>query len=131
MRLSQVLMAIAATFLVAGEALSTATDSNQAKLAQVALASGQSQQRHLRAHPTESEERALDPTTLQRMFKDGVKVDDYAATLGITDDIANAMRNPTALNNLLGTPNYEKYRSYLNYVTKKRNSRRAGRIIYE
>ncbi|KAE9036835.1 hypothetical protein PR003_g9284 [Phytophthora rubi] len=35
MRLSQVLVAIAASFLVASEALSTSTDSNQAKIAEL------------------------------------------------------------------------------------------------
>ncbi|RLN45299.1 hypothetical protein BBI17_009916 [Phytophthora kernoviae] len=96
MRLSHVLVAIAATFLVTSEALSTITDSNEAKISKVASPGGPSK-RMLRTHHNTYE-------------------DDE-------DDEERGLRFKTSLNGydaFLRTPEYTKYQAYLNYLKSKK-----------
>ncbi|RLN51432.1 hypothetical protein BBP00_00009896, partial [Phytophthora kernoviae] len=83
MRLSHVFVAIAATFLVTSEALSTTTDSNQVKISKVASPGGPSQ-RMLRTHHNtyeDDEERSLDPKAMKKMMKSKMSAKDYAKNL--------------------------------------------------
>ncbi|KAF4315106.1 hypothetical protein BBO99_00002630 [Phytophthora kernoviae] len=96
MRLSHVLVAIAATFVVTSEASSSITGSISAETSRVAVSGGPSQ-RMLRTHHTTYE-------------------DDE-------DEEERGLRFKTSLNGydaFLQTPEYMKYRAYLNYLRSKK-----------
>nr|AGZ84875.1 RXLR-class effector Avh247-like protein [Phytophthora foliorum] len=129
MRLSHVLMVMAATFLLASEAFATTTDSNQAKIAQVTSPEGSSQ-RLLRNHPTtyeddDSEERGGPPTRLERlnfkvMRRAGTTADDYAETLGIAAAMREVQRTGRGVLELQMTEAYAKYIKYFSYLKSKK-----------
>nr|QMU24869.1 PaRXLR45 [Phytophthora agathidicida] len=119
MRLSHVLVAIAAIFLAASNALKT-TDSNQ--ISDAASPTGH-KQRFLRVDPTiiedddYSEERALSESKMKSMIKKLMTKEDYAAKLGISqklDELTNV--NGAGLARFMQTAEYQKYIGYVNYL---------------
>ncbi|KAF4314758.1 hypothetical protein BBO99_00009020 [Phytophthora kernoviae] len=131
MRLSHVLVAIAATFLVTSEAFSTTTDSNEAEISKVALSGGPSQ-RMLRTHHNiyedkedeedeeDEEERGLSSLKMKFMRSQGMSADDYAEKLGIAAKMKGFESNPRGFQAFLETDKYEKYKTYLNYLKSKK-----------
>ncbi|EEY59370.1 PexRD2 family secreted RxLR effector peptide, putative [Phytophthora infestans T30-4] len=117
MRLSYVIVVIAASFLVTTEALSTNTGVQAANLVGPA-------QRLLRKHYTaaenddDSEARALNTEKMKTMLKAGMTVDDYAAKLKLTDKIAAAANSARAMEKLGETLKMKKLLRYLNYVAE-------------
>ncbi|POM81134.1 Secreted RxLR effector peptide protein [Phytophthora palmivora] len=137
MRLSQVLVVVAASFLFTSEALSAKTDSHQAQIADPTLI-GDLGARLLRSHHTvveadndseetgfdnvedDSEERALLP-------KDYTRLTNYAEKLGI--DVQRAATNTAYLSTV--KKEYDLYQALLNRLIQKRKSKKAPRITTE
>ncbi|KAF4314660.1 hypothetical protein G195_011607, partial [Phytophthora kernoviae 00238/432] len=125
MRLSHVLVAIAATFLVTSEAFSTTTDSNQAKISKVASPGGPSQ-RMLRTHHNtyedeeDDEERGLGNIKMKLMASIGMSADDYAEKLGIAAKMKGFETNPRGFQAFQYTDKYQKYISYFNYLKENK-----------
>lgn len=125
MRLSQVLVVIAASFLIGSEALSTSTDSNQVKLSEVASPSGHSQ-RLLRTHPKivededdSSEERAI-------TARQWAKIDKYAEDV-LKIDVKKAERNTAYLQM---HPRYQDYLEKVNYYKGKSKNHGSPSVTY-
>ncbi|KAG7394193.1 hypothetical protein PHYBOEH_005557 [Phytophthora boehmeriae] len=121
MRLSHVLVVIAATLLLTSEAISAA-NSNPATASEVASPGGTSQ-RLLRIHHMvyeDDEERALTPAKMKRMKKAGMTKEDYASELGISDEIARLLSGGTGLLKFLESDKYDKYKTYMNYLIEAR-----------
>ncbi|KAG7387113.1 hypothetical protein PHYBOEH_008371 [Phytophthora boehmeriae] len=133
MRLSHVLVVIAAAFLVTSEALLTASDSNQVKLSEVSSPQAESQ-RFLRTRHTtyedddndeddendendedENEERALTQLKMKNMKKDKMTADDYAQKLGIFSKL-NSKMTPREYREFLNSHKYDKYKTYYNFL---------------
>ncbi|KAE9322007.1 hypothetical protein PF008_g17683 [Phytophthora fragariae] len=113
MRLSQVFVAIAASFLVASKALSTSTDSNQAKIAELTPPTVSSQ-RLLRTHhrivddeDDSSEERGISNAVLGSICQ----------RLGI--DFQRASREATYLQR------HAQFETYIQMVDAARKAKRA------
>ncbi|KAF4317321.1 hypothetical protein G195_008855 [Phytophthora kernoviae 00238/432] len=91
MRVSHVLVAIAATFLVTSEAFSTTTGSNKVEISKVALSGGPSQ-RMLRTHHNIYEddedegERGLDLAKMETMMANKMTAMEYAENLVFVED---------------------------------------------
>ncbi|KAE9000215.1 hypothetical protein PF010_g13231 [Phytophthora fragariae] len=124
MRLSQVLVLIAASFLVASEAHSTTTESNQVKLSEVASPSGPNQ-RLLRTHQQivededdSSEERTFTPTQLEKLER-------YATKLGI-----NWERAQRDTQYLQAHARYSEYQKKANRYIKRNKQPVSPRITY-
>ncbi|KAG3141381.1 hypothetical protein PI126_g15515 [Phytophthora idaei] len=108
MRLSYVSVVLAVSFLIACEASSMTTGSNQ--ISKVILTSNPSQ-RLLRTRHTaveanaDSEERALTPETMKEMMKKLMTKEEYAAKLGISGQIRASLNGASqALLRLMFAP---------------------------
>ncbi|KAJ8528581.1 hypothetical protein ON010_g14748 [Phytophthora cinnamomi] len=120
MRLSQVLVVIAASVLVTSEALLTTTDSNQVKTSKVAsLGSGQ---RLLRTHPMvaededDSEERVLSEAQIKAICaKVGISWSDVKYSV-------SALQNHAL---------YKEYQKEANAILKAQKKKKAPKITYE
>ncbi|EEY62512.1 secreted RxLR effector peptide protein, putative [Phytophthora infestans T30-4] len=131
MRISYALAVTVATLLVPSNAL---VSSKPAMLSPPEEPS----QRHLRSHDTPvlvddynaDEERGLDNAKMKSMWKDGWSADNYATKLGIADDIAHAETSTGALQQLMQTHKYEKYKTYLNYLITKNKKKQPNLVYY-
>ncbi|KAG7394275.1 hypothetical protein PHYBOEH_005412 [Phytophthora boehmeriae] len=136
MRLSHVLVVIAAAFLVTSEALSTITDSNQIKLSGVEVTSQQSQ-RVLRTHHTideddeededdededeeDDEERALTTTKMWRMKNKGMSAMDYAKKMNIDQTMLEIGRTGRGWAAFQHTKKFKKYVTYFNFLKENK-----------
>ncbi|KAL4165554.1 hypothetical protein KRP22_014264 [Phytophthora ramorum] len=127
MRLSQIFVVIAATFLLAS---ATPTVSNQAKIVQATLPEGLSQ-RLLRTYPTtyeddDSEERAgglsaFEKLKFGRMKDNGNTQQDYATKLGIAEALRLGATDRAVMNQLMASEKYLKWVKYFNYLQSTKN----------
>ncbi|RLN57289.1 hypothetical protein BBJ29_009403 [Phytophthora kernoviae] len=124
MRLSHVLVAIAATFVVTSEASSSITGSTSTETSRVAVSGGPSQ-RMLRTHHNtygddeDDEERGLTPKAMESMKSmkaEGKTVDDYAKELGIAEKMQGFKTNSRGYQAFLHTDKYQDYIGYFNYL---------------
>ncbi|KAG7402308.1 hypothetical protein PHYBOEH_000016 [Phytophthora boehmeriae] len=118
MRLSYVLVVIAATFLLASEAFSTTADSVQGKISDVASPDSPTQ-RLLRTHHAayeDGEERALTLKKMKRMRKEGKTKEDYAAKLKITDEVNRIAAGGVGMVQFMNSHKYDKYKTYINFL---------------
>ncbi|KAF4316253.1 hypothetical protein BBO99_00009609 [Phytophthora kernoviae] len=130
MRLSHVLVVIAATFLLTSEALLATTDSNQVKISKVTSPGGPSQ-RMLRTHHNtyeddegneDDEERALTKKKMKKKMKNKMTVDGYANKLSIAEQMEGFKTSLRGYSAFLETHKYGKLRTYINFLrdnTKK------------
>nr|AGZ84876.1 RXLR-class effector Avh247-like protein [Phytophthora hibernalis] len=120
MRLSHIVVATMATFLLTTDAFATTTDVNQAKIAQVASLDGP-RLRLLRTHPggNDFEERGGN-SLFKSMRKAGTTIDDYAETLGIASKMKEVERSGRGWSQLQHSSEFRKYVDYLNYLKSKK-----------
>lgn len=101
-RISDVFVVIAATFLATTDALSTNTGAH----ATDRVSRDSPSQRLLRKHYTtaedddDSETRALNPETMKNMWEAGMTVDGYAASLKLTNEITAAASSAKLMSSL-------------------------------
>ncbi|ETL93117.1 hypothetical protein L917_08648 [Phytophthora nicotianae] len=120
MRLSHVLVVIAATFLATTDALSTNTGIHAVNV----ISHNGPSQRLLRSDYTTAEEdddseaRALNLEKMKTMLDAGMSVDDYAFKLKLTDKIAAAANSAKEMAKLAETHKFKKLLLYLNYVAE-------------
>ncbi|KAG6960474.1 hypothetical protein JG688_00009569 [Phytophthora aleatoria] len=130
MRLSQVLVAIATSFLIASEASSTTTDST--KDANIDSATSLSQ-RGLRIHPEDNavlEERVLSPEKMMAMMKGTMTKEKYAEKLGITKQLEGfTKKNIEGMLQFMQTHKYQKYQNYANFLEDKGKSKKYADLV--
>ncbi|KAE9303718.1 hypothetical protein PF008_g22151 [Phytophthora fragariae] len=112
MRLSQLLVVIAVTCLLTSEALTTNTDSNQAKLSKGTVVSGPIQRRL---------EVALTIDQMKALMAEGVNEEAYAKRLGVHDGVVKLTEaGGTGLHDFMMTDEYKKINAYQDFLREAR-----------
>ncbi|KAE8975370.1 hypothetical protein PR003_g26880 [Phytophthora rubi] len=118
MRLSQLLVAIAVTCLFTSDALTTNTDSNQAKLSKGTVVNGPIQRRL---------EVALTIDQMKALMAEGVNEEAYAQRLGVHDRMKKLTEaGGTGLYDFMMTDEYKKINAYQDFLREaRREAKRA------
>ncbi|KAG7385874.1 hypothetical protein PHYBOEH_008876 [Phytophthora boehmeriae] len=75
-----------------------------------------------RAHE-DDEERALTLSKMKKMRKKKMTKEDYAAKLGISEQIASILAGGPGLTQFLQTHKYQKYKTYMNYLIEAKKKK--------
>ncbi|ETP27598.1 hypothetical protein F442_23125 [Phytophthora nicotianae P10297] len=133
MRLTQIMLVLAAPLLFVSEVSALTTDSNQ--ISSVASLANPSQ-RFLRAHhdvietDADFEERALTPEKMMKMMLNKMTKEEYAAKLGILEKI-NSGLNGGALMQFMRTYKYNKYRGYMDFLNGMAKTKKYAKLVKE